>query len=160
MQSDCALSLALPTDNDKQENNINPFIFQSPPLAVCLFTHKRLLQCCDNLFIVYVSLAIENAERWLKAETAGSLTSLSGPARYPDRKQLDAPLNTTLKNTWAENAKATATWADPVENVMDFFFSFTNRNDVEIVKEQHEKRSFQKRVLVFQEKKCGGIFRI
>lgn len=160
MQSDCALSLALPTDNDKQENNINPFIFQSPPLAVCLFTHKRLLQCCDNLFIVYVSLAIENAERWLKAETAGSLTSLSGPARYPDRKQLDAPLNTTLKNTWAENAKATATWADPVENVMDFFSLLRIGTTWKSSRNQHEKRSFQKLVLVFQGKKCGGIFRI
>lgn len=94
------------TGNDKQERNINPFIFQSPPLTVRLFTHKRLLQCCDNLFTVYVSLAIENAARWVKAETAGSLTSLSGPGRYPDRKQLDAPLNTTLKNTWAENVKS------------------------------------------------------
>lgn len=59
--------------------------------------------------------AAENAARRVKAETAGSLTSLSGPARYPDRKQLDAPLNTTLKNTSAENAKrCTASWA--VEN--------------------------------------------
>lgn len=94
-----AQAVPVTTENDKQEKNINPFIFQSPPLSVCLFTHKRLLQCCDNLFTVYVSLAIENAARWLKAETAGSLTSLSGPGRYPDRKQLDAPLNTTLKNT-------------------------------------------------------------
>lgn len=82
-----------------KERNINPFIFQSPPLSARLFTHKRLLHCCDNLFTVYVSLAGENAARPVKAETAGSLTSLSGPGRYPDRKQLDAPLNTTLKNT-------------------------------------------------------------
>lgn len=107
-------------NGDKQDENINPFIFQFPPLSPRLFTHKRLLQCCDNLFAVYVRPATENAARGLKAETAGSLTSLSGPGRYPDRKQLDAPLNTTLKNTWAENAKATGARDEPVENLMDF----------------------------------------
>lgn len=126
----------LAAENDKQEKNINPFIFQSPPLALCLFTHKRLLQCCDNLFTVYVSLAIENAARWLKAETAGSLTSLSGPGRYPDRKQLDAPLNTTLKNTWAENAKGCSHTGRPSGKCNGLF---TRSSDVEVVKEQHGK---------------------
>lgn len=85
--------------------------FPSPPslCALCArspHVKQRLLHCCDNLFTVYVRPATENAARGLRAETAGSLTSLSGPGRYPDRKQLDAPLNTTLKNTWAENAKS------------------------------------------------------
>lgn len=99
MKKQCVRPEPLASNSDKQDENINPFIFQFPPLSPRLFTHKRLLQCCDNLYAVYVRPATENAARGLKAETAGSLTSLSGPGRYPDRKQLDAPLNTTLKNT-------------------------------------------------------------
>lgn len=66
--------------------------------ASCL--HSGYSPCCGGRSTeLYVSVARENAARRWKAETAESLTSLSGADRYPDRKQLDAPLNTSLKNT-------------------------------------------------------------
>lgn len=100
----------------KETLQIHAFSESRPSLSR-LLTQTRLLHCCDNLFTVCVTPAAQNAARCFTAETAGSPTSLSGPARYPDRKQLDASLNTTLKNTWAENAKVPATRAERVENV-------------------------------------------
>lgn len=71
------------------------FPIPAPRLAVHLSWER--LSGSSRVVIISLQCMSVRPERMRragpKAETAGSPTSLSGPGRYPDRKQLDAPLN-------------------------------------------------------------------